>query len=684
MDNEPEQPEVPSVRVVRTPSLGPRLGSGGFPAWRRIRGLIRVGRPGPSPIAFQILGRVLLHAALVGAAAGLIGSLFVAALELTQHFFLEGLAGYLPLRAAGEAFIEPATMPRFRFWLLWILPGLGALAGGAISTRWAPETRGGGSDAIIDAFHNKDGVVRRRVPLVKALASVLTLGLGGSGGREGPTMQIGGALGSLVGRALKVTTRERRILLVAGTAAGMAAVFRTPLGAALLAVEVLHRDDFESDALVPAVLASVVSYSVFISFYGESTLFAHAVRYPFVPGHLPLYALMAVLVSVVASGFLGTLHTVQRFTKRMVDSGRVPSWVTPGLGGLALGIFATPIVMVIGPHVGQAGQGLGILGGGYGAAQVAILGASWFPEGWRGVELLLVLGVVKIVATSLTVGSGGSAGDFGPSLVVGGIFGGAFGRAAQLLLHDPRIDPGAFALVGMGVLYGGLAHVPIASLVMVCELAGSYDLLVPLMFAEGIAFVALRQRSLYHAQVPTRRESPAHRDDLIFDVLRGVSVGEVLVRDREYIAFEQRTPALEVIQKVAGAGWQDVFPVLSADGKLVGIVSSDILRTMATNPDLNVFAIADDMMSAPVTIKESDDLHTALETILKDGVRELLVVDEQEQITGFLDEAEITSFYHTSTASKADAGAGPGPAGGRPRATTTPAGSRSPPPPKPW
>src|SRR5439155_25671171 len=127
-------------------------------------------------------------------------------------------------------------------------------------------------------------------------------------------------------------------------------------------------------------------------------------------------------------------------------------------------------------------------GGGYGAARVAIAGASWFPAGWRGVEVLLVLGLVKILATSLTVGSGGSAGDFGPSMVMGGIFGGVFGRAAQLLLHDPRIDPGAFALVGMATFYGGLAHVPIGSLVMTFELAGSYDLLVPLMLARGIAY----------------------------------------------------------------------------------------------------------------------------------------------------------------------------------------------------
>ncbi len=240
---------------------------------------------------------------------------------------------------------------------------------------------------------------------------------------------------------------------------------------------------------------------------------------------------------------------------------------------------------------------------------------------------------------------------------MGGIFGGAFGRAAQLLFHDPRLDPGAFALVGMGVFYGGLAHVPIASLVMTCELAGSYDLLVPLMLAEGIAFVMLRNRSLYHAQVPTRRESPAHREDFIFDVLKGMRVGEVVVRDRPYTTFAQRTPAREVMAKVAESEWQDAFPVIGADGKLAGVVSSDVLRTMTTNPDLGMFALADDMMVAPVSVGENDDLHTALETMLKTGVREVLVLDKGGRIVGFLDEAEITQIYHESTAERSQ-GAG--------------------------
>ncbi len=616
---------------------------------RRLRALKRLLGTTAGPIELQILGRMLLHSALVGAAAGLLGSIFFAGVEAMQRIGLESLTGYVPLRAAGEGILgEAATAAKFRPWLLLIFPAGGALIAGILSTWLAPETRGGGSDAIIEAFHQNRGIVRKRVPFVKAIVSIFTLGTGGSGGREGPTMQMGGAIGSLVGQLFRVTDRERRILLVAGTAAGMAAVFRTPLGAALLAVEVLHRDDFETDALVPAVLASVVSYSTFIAFFGERTLFSHAPSYPFVPVHLPLYALLAVVTSVVASAFLSTLRGVQRVTKTL----SVPEWCKPALGGLALGVAATPVIIAIGPKLGQPGQGMGILGGGYGAAQLAITGASWFPLGWRGVELLALLGVVKIVATCLTVGSGGSAGDFGPSLVIGGLFGGAFGRAAQLLLHDPRIEPGAFALVGMGTFYGGLAHVPIASLVMTCELAGSYDLLVPLMFAEGIAFVALRNRSLYHAQVATKRDSPAHRDDLIFDVLTGIRVSDILVRNRPYATFALRTPAQEVVEKAAAMAWQDVFPVVGDDDKVVGMVLSDVLRMMAANPDVSGLTIAHDLMIPPVSLLDTDNLQRALEVILEHGLREIVVVDATGRIVGFLDEAEITRAYHSTTVSR--------------------------------
>jgi CIC family chloride channel protein len=536
-----------------------------------------------APADLRIVGRMLFHAAIVGVAAGLAGAAFFAGLEVVQRLVLEELGGYRPLRAHGETFLpELANLGQFRPWLLVIVPAVGALASGIIS-ELAPETRGGGGDAMINAFHRQDGVVRKRVAWVKGLASIFTLGTGGSGGREGPTMQIGGALGSTSGWLLGVDARERRILMVSGVAAGIAAVFRTPLGAALLAVEVLYRDDFEADALIPAVLASVVAYSVVITIFGETTMFSSPGHFPFIIKHLPLYALLALLVSALAVMFLSSLRTVQRVTASLT----IPRWARPGLGGLALGVFCVPIIWFVGKTVAQPGQGLGLLGGGYGAVQLAISGSDWLPLGWAGVGLLAGLCLAKIVASSLTIGSGGSAGDFAPSLVIGGLFGGAFGRAAQMLLHDQRIEPGAFALVAMGTFYGGISHTPLSSLVLVCELAGSYDLLVPLMLAEGIAFVVLRRRSLYRAQLPTQRDSPAHQHATI-DVLRSTRVASVM-------------------RMVSVSGVPIAAPALS--------------------------------------VRSDADLRTAAETMLNNKLREIQVTDGEGHVVGLIDETDISRFY---------------------------------------
>ncbi|MFO0761667.1 MAG: chloride channel protein [Byssovorax sp.] len=594
-----------------------------------------------SPLDLRLLGRTLLHAALVGVVAGLAAVLFFGGLELVEDFLLARLTGYARLRAHGEGVLGPVSEHgHIRLWLLPVIPALGALAGGLLTARLAPEAAGGGGDAMIEAFHHHGGVIRKRVAWVKAIASILTLGSGGAGGREGPTMQIGAALGSLVARGLKVARRERRLLMVAGVAAGISAVFRTPLGAALLATEVLYRDDFEAEALIPALLASVMGYSVFTAVYGESTLFAHAPRYPFIAAHLPLYGLLAVLLALLGVVFLGALGAVRRLSQRLP----VPAWVRPGLGGLALGLFCAPILGYIWGRIDSPGQGLGLLGSGYGAVQVAITGAAWLPGGWRGVELLALLCAAKLVAASFTLGSGGSAGDFAPSLVLGGLFGGAFGRAASLLLHDPRIDPGAFALVGMGTFYGGIAHVPVSSLVMVCELCGSYDLLVPLMLAEGIAFIALRRHALYHAQLPTQHDSPAHPPRL-HDVLQRLRVGDVMTHGRPFVTFSPGTPAAEMLRRAADAGWQDVFPVLDAGGRMVGIVTAEMLRVLALDRDLDRVTVAADAMQPPVALRTSDDLRTATEALVANAVREVPVLDDAGSTVGFVDEADVAKAY---------------------------------------
>ena len=588
----------------------------------------------------RIVGRMLWRAALVGAAAGLLGAAFFAAVEYLQRFLLDWLAGYSVLRAHGETFASGIPAGSFKPWILCLLPAAGGLACGLL-TRKVPEARGGGGDSMMEAFHLRGGAIRRRVIPTKMIASTAVLATGGAGGREGPTMLVGGAIGSLVGRVLHVSARERRILLIAGVAAGISAVFRTPLGAALLAVEILYKDGFESDALVPSVLASVVSYSIVISIFGESTLFSHSPRFPFVAAHLPLYAFLALVLSGCAIGFLAVFRAVQSAAARLPG----PVWLRPALGGLCLGLLATPIVMFVGDRVGSDGQGLGIFGGGYGAAQTAITGAPWLSGGWNAVGLLCLLAAAKVVAASLTIGSGGSAGDFAPSLAIGALLGGAFGRAAALVLGDPSIDPGAFALVGMGVFYGGIAHVPLAALVLVCELAGNYDLLVPLMLALAIAFVALRRQTLYSAQVSSPRESPAHRDALMLEALTSIRVSDLVPRSGPHLSFAPATPAGDMLVVAGEVTGQDVFPVLDQGGVLRGLVTADSLRVLAADRDGTAWAVAADLMIPPITVTAGDDLRRAAERLVSNGLRELPVLAEDGSIVGFIDEAEIARVY---------------------------------------
>ena len=602
--------------------------------------LLRNLIPDNQPLDLRIVSRMLLHASLVGLVAGIFGVAFYYALELLQWFFLQKLAGYTVLHAAGEKPIGTAdsSHTHFRPWLIVLLPALGGLAAGLLGRR-TPEVCGGGGDAIISSFHHQGAMIRKRVIPIKALASLCTLATGGSGGREGPTMQIGGSLGALVGRFLQLPIRERRILLVAGIAAGISAVFRTPLGAALIAVEILYRDGFEADALIPSVFASVVAYSISSSITGESALFLCDRSFPFYPSHLPLYAALALLVSFAAIAFLG----IFRISRTLFGKLPGPTWLRPGLGGLLLGLLCLPVVTWISSQTGKTGSGVGLIGGGYGLVQTAISGASWLGTGWYTVALLTGLAIAKMIATSFTIGSGGSAGDFAPSLAIGGLLGGAFGHLAAMLLSDNTIDPGAFALVGMGVFYGSLAHIPLAAVILVCEMAGSYDLLVPLMLAQGVGFVLLRNRSLYETQIIDINRSPAHQASSHADIMSGFRVAQAL-NAREHVAFHAAVPLAQVSASAKKAGRQAVFPVHNDQNQLIGIIPWATVA--ATDPDLEImnWLIAMDIMQSPVTILPQSPLGDAVSLMATHGLRELPVCNEQGHVTGLLTQEDILRF----------------------------------------
>jgi CIC family chloride channel protein len=232
---------------------------------------------------------------------------------------------------------------------------------------------------------------------------------------------------------------------------------------------------------------------------------------------------------------------------------------------------------------------------------------------------------------------------------MGALLGGAFGRVASLVLHDPAIDPGAFALVGMGAFYGGIAHVRIGSLIIVSELAGSYDLLVPLMLAEGIALVALRGRSLYGAQLQSRRDAPARPGP---DVLGALRVGALAV-ERSFVAFRMDTRASEIVRATAAAPSQGLFPVSDADGRLRGVIKAETLLGLSEDGGIEDWIVAADLVESPPSVGLDTDLRAASELMLARAVRELPVVGPDGAVIGLLAEADIFRAFLDATGQQA-------------------------------
>ncbi len=567
---------------------------------------------------------------VVGVGAGLGAAAFFVAMDYVRHVVF-GLVAHLQLLEPGgehslfstEGISDPVLL------LVVLAPAIGGLLSGLIVFRFAPEAEGHGTDALIDAFHNHRGAIRKRIPIVKAVASVILLGTGGSAGREGPIAQIGAGFGSVLATTMRLSPRERRLLLLAGAAGGIGAIFRTPLGAALFVVEVLYRDDFEVDALVPTVLASVVAYSVFTMIFGEGSIFSTQPHYEFNPLQLPLYLLMAVFASIVGVLYIKVFYGMR---DRVFGPLPIPRVLKPMVGGLLVGLL-----FLVAPQS---------LGAGYGWLQEVLRPTSeYFPLGWGSAGLLLAIALLKVLTTSLSISSGGSGGVFGPSVVIGGMIGGAFGMAFHLLLPTVVPQPGAFAIVGMACFFGGVAHAPISSLVMASEMTGSYDLLVPIMLAEAVAFVMLRRWTLYERQVPSRRDSAAHGAEFVLDVLQNVRVREVsqLVPPR---SLEANTPLAAVLRQ-ASESTQAIFPVVDAAGRAQGIVSLDTIRAFFFDQELGQLAIAADCAMPLVTVTADDALDAALRRVAKSGLPQVPVVDpdDETRIVGLLSYEEILAAY---------------------------------------
>ncbi len=419
------------------------------------------------------------------------------------RFFLGLLVGLTPPSPAGEggAPITDAARP----WALPLVVGLGGLISGILVFRFAPEAEGHGTDAAIAAYHHHPRGIRARIPLVKLVASAITIGSGGSGGREGPTAQISAGFGSYLGRLLDLDARDARIAVAVGMAAGIGAIFRAPLGGAVLGAELLYRDDVESEVLVPSFIATIIAYSIFGSVEGFSPIFGAQAQFGFTnPAQLGWYALIG-----LACGAVGLLY-INNFYGLMDRFGRwsIPRVLKPAIGGFLVGCIALVIP--------------GVLGTGYGFVQAGLDRQALLAI---PLWMVLILPFAKILATSLSIGSGGSGGIFGPGMFIGGMLGAGIWRLLEPVAPAIPFEPAPFVIVGMMALFGSVAHAPLAVMLMVAEMTGNLSMLAPAMVAVGLATFVVGSRTIYRSQLATRADSPAQQFRFALPLLAAVPVG---------------------------------------------------------------------------------------------------------------------------------------------------------------
>lgn len=528
------------------------------------------------------------------------------------------------------------------YWPLITVPALGGMLAGGLALWLVPEATGHGADAVIRAFHKQKGEIRARVPIVKGICSALTIGSGGSAGKEGPIAQIGAGFGSELAALLRLSVRDRRILMLAGVAGGIGAIFKAPLGGALFAAEVLYREpDFEHDAVIPGVISSVTAYSVLTAVEGHSRILEFKnplggalppITFPSEGGssasELLHYAILSGLCALVAFLFVKCLHLVEHGVFKKLP---VPNISKPALGGALLGALALGLALSVGKISAPFELGTShprhIMAGGHAYLQTVINSAMDNASIDPRVSLQLAgfLAVVifaKILGTCLTIGSGGSGGLLFPALFLGGITGAAYAKLCRAMndagwMHSYfALTPNARAgmiLVGMGGVFAACTKTPIASLVMVSEITGSYGLAVPLMMTCASAYLLSRSFTLNEEQVPGISDSPAHRGDFLVNVLADIKVADAIIDRVEPEVFTADTPFNAVLERIKGST-ATVFPIVDEQQCLLGIFSLSDIRQIMNEQSVGTLVVAGDL-------GRTDVIGVTLETNLDDVLR---------------------------------------------------------------
>jgi len=558
----------PATTVPLLQRLRPRVG----------RLLTRVGLADES--------RLVLLSILVGAATG---------------FFAKGffdLLGWFHRQAYGSGGIYDG-----RVWMLLVLPAVGALAVGCLTFFFAKEAKGHGVPEVMDAIHRSGGRIRPRVAVVKALSSALTIGSGGSAGMEGPIVQIGAAIGSSAGQVLGVPRRQMGILVASGVAAGISAIFNAPIAGVLFALEVFLRE-FSFRTFSPVVVSSVISCTIMHSLRGEDAAIFEvaALRgnpYMFIGTELPFYLGLGLACALAAVAFIRVLYWVEDISDRV----RVPHALKPAIGAGLMGATGVVYVLVV-----AEGGAPPFFGNGY-PMIAATIGEKLFDMTVVG---LLVLMLLKLVATTLTLGSGGSGGIFAPSLLLGAAVGGAFGLTLQTagLIHAPSV--GAYALVGMAATVAGTTHAPLTAIVMLYEMTREPRVVLPVMFAAMVALAGARllcQDSIYTLKLRRRGVRVGSLADLT--ILRRITVADV---DRQPVTFVHVDDPLRRLLDIASESDATDFVVVDSDGKYKGLVCAEDIKTTLFEPEAVDLLVVGELLRPGVpTIPPDETLDVLLD-----------------------------------------------------------------------
>jgi CIC family chloride channel protein len=577
------------------------------------------------------LRKWVILGALIGIVAGLGAIAFFEAIDWATEVFLGGIADLTPPLPRGEGL--PVVTSAGRLWLLPVVATLGGLLSGVIVFALAPEAEGHGTDAAIEAFHERGGKIRARIPPIKLLASAITIGSGGSAGREGPTAQIAAGFGSWLSDIFNLTPEDRRIAVAVGVGAGIGAIFKAPLGGAILAAEILYIRDFELGALIPGFIASVIGYSVFAAWAGWTPVFGEGLGLRFTePESLVWYALLGVAAGLVGIAYARFFYGVREVFRRI----RIPPHLKPAIGGLGVGLIALAFPQVLSIS--------------YGWLQLAIDGNT--AELALGTMVALV--ALKIIATSLTIGSGGSGGVFAPGLFIGGML----GSSMWGLLHNHvgwmPATQAPFVIVGMMALFGGIAKAPIAVMLMVAEMTGEFSMVVPAMIATGIAYLVTGNVRIYENQVRTRADSPAHRGEYTIPLVQAITVGQAMRRD--VVTASPNEIIFDAEERMTERGLRGL-PVLE-DGRLVGMFTvTDALAARHEGKSTVGQAMSTDLVLA----YPADSLHTALQRMTRTSASGLPVVEREhpDRLIGILTMRDLAAVLDLEVDALARSSKGP-------------------------